>query len=90
MRMNTKQTRIILVMVQLDTFCFVLIGSIDLFIVFVIVTSSQGELDILPQLTLVVVFVPFGHGDIEGTLESKGTGEDGCDVDRVSSVKERK
>lgn len=55
-----------------------------LFVIFVIFRSTKVTLDILPQLTLVVVFVPVGDGNIEKALEDKGTTENSGDVNRVS------
>lgn len=56
-----------------------------LLVVLVVTTLEELGSDIVPRLTLVVVSVPFVNTGVEDSLESKGTSEDGGDVDRVSS-----
>lgn len=61
-----------------------------LFVVFLLLAAFEElTLDILPQLTLVVVLVPLGDTRVKVGLESESTSENGGNVDRVSLVQGR-
>lgn len=65
--------------------CNVTPGQTVLLVIFIVVsTFKEFALDILPQLTSVVVLVPSGNGRVEACLERKGAGENRGHVDRVS------
>lgn len=46
--------------------------------------------NVVPQLALVVGVVPVGDGSVKEALESKSTGEDGTNEQRVSVEDSRK
>lgn len=50
----------------------------------IVLLGSQLQLDVLPQLTFVVVLVPAADGRVQHWLQDKGSGKDGADKDRVS------
>lgn len=56
-------------------------------LLFVVVLFDELALDVLPQLALVVVFVPLGDGGVEETFKGKGTSKHGTDKHRVSVEK---
>lgn len=60
-----------------------------LVILVVLITSLELGFEVLPQLTFVVVLVPFGHSSVEESLEGKSTTEDGRNIDRVSLEQSR-
>lgn len=58
----------------------------------VIVVFDKSALDVLPQLTLVVVFVPGSNGVVKLGFEDESTSKDGTNKQRVSAeelVKQR-
>lgn len=55
-----------------------------LVIIILIITSLELEFKVFPQLTFVVVFVPFGHASVKESLEDESTTEDSGNINRVS------
>lgn len=58
-------------------------------VLFLLAAFEELTLDILPQLALVVVFIPLGNTGVKESLESEGTAEDGSNVNGVSLVQSR-
>lgn len=66
-------------------------GGNRLFVIFFVVTSfKELALDILPQISSVVVFVESVDSRVKESLENEGTAENGGNINGVSLEQSRK